>query len=264
MTTDIKIIVNGALGKMGRVIANTLHQEADMNVIGGADIRADADQMTLADGQPIPLNRKLTDIVKELKPDVVVDFTVAEGVVENVRGATASGANMVIGTTGLKEADLKEIEQLALANKVGIMVAPNFAIGAVLMIHMAKIASKYMDAAEIIELHHDQKVDAPSGTARSTAREMASVRDKPFQRPSEKEGQPSRGEIYSGINTHSVRLPGLVAHQEVIFGGLGQTLTIRHDSNNRDCFLPGIILAVREIPKRSGFVYGLDKLLGLE
>jgi len=144
------------------------------------------------------------------------------------------------------------------------VVAPNFAIGAALMIHFAKLAAKYLDYAEIIELHHHQKVDAPSGTALSTAKAMAQARGKLFYRPSEPKGvSGSRGEQVEGINIHSVRLPGLMAHQEVILGTAGQTLSIRHDTINRECFMPGIMLAIKEVVKHQGLVYGLDALLGL-
>jgi len=144
------------------------------------------------------------------------------------------------------------------------VVAPNFALGAVLMMHFAKIASRYMDYAEIIELHHHLKLDSPSGTALSTAKAMAQARGRPFSRPSEPEPPaPSRGEPVEGITIHSVRLPGLMAHQEVILGAPGQTLSLRHDTISRECFMPGVILAIKEVVKRQGLTYGLDTLLNL-
>ncbi len=145
------------------------------------------------------------------------------------------------------------------------MIAPNFAIGAVLMMHFARLAAPYFDVAEIIELHHAAKVDAPSGTALATAREMAAARGRPFEHPeTEKQTIPgTRGGVEGGITIHSVRLPGLVAHQEVLLGGLGQTLTIRHDSTSRESFIPGVILAVREVMRRHDLVVGLDRVLGL-
>ena len=131
------------------------------------------------------------------------------------------------------------------------------------MIHLAKIAGKYLDYAEIMELHHHQKADAPSGTALSTARAMVAARGKPFSCPEQGNTLASRGEQVEGIAIHSVRLPGLLAHQEVLFGGPGQTLSIRHDTINRQCFIPGVIIAIKEVVKRRGLVYGLDTLLGL-
>jgi 4-hydroxy-tetrahydrodipicolinate reductase len=168
----------------------------------------------------------------------------------------------VIGTTGLTKEDLNEIDRLATAHKVGAVVAPNFALGAVLMIHLAKIAAKYLDYAEIIELHHHLKADAPSGTALATARAMAVARGKPFLQPTGKATE-SRGQQVEGATIHSVRLPGLMAHQEVILGGPGQTVSIRHDTINRECYMPGVMLAIKEVVKHRGLIYGLDTLLGL-
>ncbi|MDP3880056.1 MAG: 4-hydroxy-tetrahydrodipicolinate reductase, partial [Dehalococcoidales bacterium] len=161
--------------------------------------------------------------------------------------------------------DIDEIDRLAKANKVGAVVAPNFALGAVLMVHLAKIAARYLDYAEIVELHHHLKVDSPSGTAISTARAMAQARNKPFEQPPEqKQASSSRGEQVEGIPIHSVRLPGLMAHHEIILGAAGQTLSIRHDTINRECYVPGVILAIKEVVKRQGLVYGLDILLNLQ
>ena len=193
-----------------------------------------------------------------------MDFTIAKATMAAVPVAAAQGVNMVIGTTGLTPDDIKEMERLAMAHKIGIVVASNFALGAVLMIHLAKIAGKFLDYAEIIELHHERKIDAPSGTALNTAREMAAARGKPFLQPGgQGEAPPSRGQSVAGIAIHSVRLPGLMAHQEVILGAPGQTLTIRHDTINRECYMPGVMLAVKEVVKRTGLINGLDSLLGL-
>ncbi len=182
-----------------------------------------------------------------------------------VRIATERKVNLVIGTTGLTAADLEEIERLATAHEVGAVVAPNFALGAVLMIHLAKIAGKYLDYVEITELHHHLKADAPSGTALSTARAMAQARGKPFSQPPEsKKPSSSRGEQVEGVAIHSIRLPGLMAHQEVLMGAPGQTLSIRHDTISRECYMPGIILAIKKVVGCQGLIYGLDALLGLQ
>jgi 4-hydroxy-tetrahydrodipicolinate reductase len=156
------------------------------------------------------------------------------------------------------------MQHLAESNKVGIILASNFAMGAVLMMHFSKLAAKYMDFAEIIELHHNQKIDAPSGTALNTAKMMAASRGRPFsQAVDEGKNFPSRGDKVAGVTIHSIRLPGLMAHQEVIFGGLGQTLSIRHDTINRECYVPGVILAVQEVVKHKGLIQGLESLLVL-
>jgi 4-hydroxy-tetrahydrodipicolinate reductase len=172
---------------------------------------------------------------------------------------------MVIGTTGLPPEFMEKLEQDAKSKSVGVVVAPNFAIGAVLMMHFARQAARFFEHAEIIELHHDQKVDSPSGTAKATAEMMRAARESDFRHVvSEKETLPgARGAEDGGVAIHSVRLPGLVAHQEVLFGGIGQTLTIRHDSTGRDSFMPGVMMATREVMKLDGLVVGLDRLFGL-
>jgi 4-hydroxy-tetrahydrodipicolinate reductase len=193
---------------------------------------------------------------------VLVDFSIARATMPTVRAAIERGVRPVIGTTGLSAEDLAEIDRLALARDIGAVIAPNFALGAVLMIHLAEIAARYMDNAEIIELHHDGKVDAPSGTSLATAEAMAAARGKPFPAPPQQGDAESRGKQVGGTAIHSVRLPGLLAHQAVILGAPGQTLTIRHDSISRECFMPGVVLAIREVMRRKGLVFGLDSLLG--
>ncbi len=262
----IRVVVNGALGKVGQVVVNALCHQVEIRVVGAVELHVSQDYLSLPDDSgTIPLSSNLESILTSCRPDVLVDFTIAQATMPAVRLATKQGVNLVIGTTGLTDDELSEIARLALAHKVGAVVAPNFALGAVLMIHLAKIAAKYLDYAEIIELHHNLKVDSPSGTAVSTAKAMAAARGKPFKRPppEQKETPASRGEQVEGVTIHSVRLPGLVAHQEVLLGGPGQTLSIRHDTIGRECYLPGIILAIKEVVKQQGLVYGLDTLLGL-
>ena len=192
------------------------------------------------------------------------DSTIAKTSLPDLRLAAKKGVNLVIATTGFSAGELDEIKNLAKANKIGIIIAPNFALGSVLMLHLAKIAAKYMDYAEIIELHHHLKADAPSGTALNTAKAMASAKGKPFDSPPDMVNpSTSRGQEVEGVPIHAVRLPGLMAHQEVIMGAPGQTLIIRHDTINRECYVPGIMLAIKEVVKRKEYIYGLDTLLGL-
>jgi len=261
----IKVVVQGALGRMGREVVNALCNEPEMQIVGAVELQATEDYLDLPyNSGKVPFSSDLEYILTKCQPDVLVDFTIARATMPAVRIATKQSVNLVIGTTGLTPDDIDEIQRLAKVHQIGAVVAPNFALGAVLMMHLAKLAAKYFDYAEIIELHHHQKVDAPSGTALSTAKAMVQTRGKPFYRPSEpKSVSGSRGEQVEGINIHSVRLPGLMAHQEVILGTTGQTLSIRHDTINRECFMPGIILAIKEVVKRQGLVYGLDALLGL-
>jgi len=262
----IRVVVQGALGKVGREVVSTLCQDPETEIVGATELTVTTDSLVLPDGSgSIPFSSDLDKLITDVKPDVLVDFTIASATMPAVRIAAEKGVNLVIGTTGFSADDLNEIDRLVQAGGVGAVVAPNFALGAVLMIHLAKIAAPYLDHVEIIELHHDQKADAPSGTALSTAREMAKARGKPFvQPPPPKNATESRGDTVDDISIHSVRLPGLVAHQEVIFGALGQTLTIRHDSTGRESFMPGVILAVKEVVKRKGLTLGLAALMGLE
>jgi 4-hydroxy-tetrahydrodipicolinate reductase len=261
----IKVVVHGASGRVGQEVVRAVCQEPDMKLVGAVDLKVPGDGLALPDGSgKVPFSTDFKSIITTCQPDVVVDFTIAKAAMPAVRLAAEKGINVVIGSTGYSAEELAEIEKLARANKTGIVVAPNFALGAVVMIHLAKIAGKYFDHAEIIELHHDKKLDAPSGTAKTTAQAMAEARGKPFLPPAVAgEDSPSRGKPVGGINIHAVRLPGLMAHQEVIFGGAGQTLSIRHDTINRECYMPGVILAVREVMKRREYIYGLDNLLGL-
>jgi len=261
----IKVAVRGAFGRMGRETINALCHEPEIKLVGAVELQATEDTLALPDGSgTIPLSADLGPILTSYQPDVMVDFTIASAVMPAVRVATEQGVNLVIGTTGLTADDLKEIDRLAVEHQVGAVVAPNFTTGAVLMMHLAKIAAKYFDYAEIIELHHHLKADAPSGTALSTARAMAKARGKPFQSPVQREKKlPSRGEQVEGITLHSVRLPGLMAHQQVLLGGPGQVLNIRHDTIGRECYMPGVILAIKEVVNRKGLVYGLDTLLNL-
>ena len=261
----IRVIVHGALGKVGQELVNGLYQEPEIQLVGAVDLKASENYLALPDGSgKVPISTDLNDILNKCQTDVLVDFTIAQATMPAVRKAAEQGVNLVIGTTGLTANELAEIEQLSKDNRIGVVVAPNFALGAVLMMHLSRIAAKYFDYAEIVELHHHLKADSPSGTALSTAKVIGEARGKPFSRPPE-HGKPSdsRGKEVEGIAIHSIRLPGLMAHQEVILGASGQTLSIRHDTINRECYIPGVILAIREVVKRQGFIYGLDALLNL-
>ena len=260
----IKVVVQGALGRMGREVVNALCRKPEMQVVGAVELQVSEDYLTLPDSSgKVPFSSNLDYILTSCQPDVLVDFTTARATMPAVRIATKQGVNLVIGTTGLTADELTEIDRLSLAHQVGAVVAPNFALGAVVMMHLAKVAAKYFDYAEIIELHHSRKADSPSGTALSTAKAMAEAKGKPFYLPEQRKPSNSRGEQVEGVTIHSVRLPGLMAHQEIILGGQGQTLSIRHDTINRECYIPGVILAIKEVVKHKGLIYGLDALLGL-
>jgi 4-hydroxy-tetrahydrodipicolinate reductase len=266
MAAPVKVVVAGALGRVGREMMYSLAADREVDLVGGADPIAAEEYFDLpAGGGLVPLTRNVETLLQRVRPRVLVDFTVAEAALANARVALRSGVSPVIGTTGLGAAGIEEIGRLAREAGVGAVIAPNFAIGANLMMYFARLTARFMSAAEIIELHHDGKVDAPSGTAYSTAQGMREARGEAFDGQQTKKFllEGVRGGEVEGIRIHSVRLPGLVAHQEVIFGGRGQTLTIRHDSYGRDSFVPGVLLAVKEVVNRTELVYGLDKIMGL-
>ncbi len=262
MTT---VIVNGACGRMGQAVLKEVQEADGLELVGAVDIKGGADTGSLV-GLPangILVETDLEALLARKKPEVMVDFTRPDVVFGNVMTALAHKTSPVVGTTGLSDEQKAEIAKAAEANDTPAFIAPNFAIGAVLLMVMSRQAAKYMPDVEIIELHHDKKLDAPSGTAIQTAAMIAEVRK------AHKQGNPdefeklegARGADYEGMHIHSVRLPGYVAHQEVIFGGLGQTLTIRHDSMNRESFMPGVVLAAKKVRSLKGLTVGLDKLL---
>ena len=262
----IRVAVHGAAGKMGQEVLSALCQDAELEAVGAVDLKTDRNLLSLPNGSgEIPYSSGLEDIITTCLPDVMVDFTVADATMPAARVAARKGVNLVIGSTGLSDNDVEEIERLCLESDVGAVVAPNFSLGAVLMVHMAKLAARYFDYAEIIEKHHEDKADAPSGTAMATARAMVEGRGEPFRYPELKKETLSgtRGGQIEGVSVHSVRLPGLLAHQEVILGALGQTLSICHDSISRESFMPGVIMAIKRVVKVKGLIYGLETILGL-
>jgi 4-hydroxy-tetrahydrodipicolinate reductase len=261
----IKVVIHGAAGRMGAEVISAVCADPDLVAVGAVDVMANGD-LALPDGSgSIPFSSDVSDILSRTKPDVMVDFTTHAVTMAAVLLAIRNGVRPVIGTTGQSEQEMDGIAALCKQQGTGAFVAPNFSLGAVMMMHLSKIAAKYFDYAEIIELHHEMKLDSPSGTAMLTAKDMVASRGKPFlHTDSQKETlDGARGGNYKGVSVHSVRLPGQLAHQEVIFGSLGQTLKIRHDSISRESFMPGVVLAVKEVMKLNGLVVGLDKLLGL-
>lgn len=252
----IKVLVNGALGRMGRTVCSAVKVDAELELVGAVDaFEGEVDDMKV--------ETNLDAALKKFSPDVMVDFTRPNVVFANVMIALENKVSPVVGTTGLSDDAKEKIRELAEKNDTPAFIAPNFALGAVLMMLTAQKIAKYMPDVEIIELHHDKKLDAPSGTAELTAKMISEVRPPHKQgHPDEEERLPHvRGAEVDGIRIHSVRLPGYVAHQEVIFGGLGQTLTIRHDSTGRDSFMPGVVLACKKVRGLKGLTVGLDKIL---
>jgi 4-hydroxy-tetrahydrodipicolinate reductase len=267
MPPTIKVIVCGALGRTGRAVLNGLGRERDLDLAGGVAPHAVEEYLDLPDGGGlIPLARDTETLLKRVRPRVLVDFTVAQAAMANARLAFRHGASPVIGTSGLSAGDIEELGRLSDESRLGAVLAPNFALGAALSVHFARVASRFFDAGEIVELHHDGKADAPSGSALAVAQAMREARGGDFRDAATHKFTLDgvRGGELGGVRVHSIRLPGLVAHQEIIFGGPGQILTIRHDSINRDSFVPGVALACKSVVHRQGLVYGLDRLMELE
>jgi 4-hydroxy-tetrahydrodipicolinate reductase len=246
---------------MGQMVISAIGGESNLTLVGGIDTKISPNFIATPSGR-IPYGVDLGAIIQETRPDVLVDFSTAKAVVPMVSVAAAHRVHVVSGTTGLSADELVEIDRLAQAAAIGVVVAANFALGAVVMMHLAELAAKYFDYAEIVEEHHEQKLDAPSGTALATAKLMAQARGRRFAEPEHKGLPNQRGQNIDGISIHSVRLPGLVARQEVLFGALGQTLSIKHDAISRECYMPGVMIAIKRVGEFRGLVTGLDKLLG--
>ena len=248
----IKVAVCGALGKMGQEVVQAVTECPETELVAKIDIASTEMYHHIEDAA------RVTDI------DVLVDFTQPKSIFENAKYCLNNGIKIVIGTTGLTDEQIEELKKLSQKKNTGCLIAPNFSTGAVLMMMFARQASKYFDNAEIIELHHNQKKDAPSGTAIKTAAMMAEVKDD-FTKgncPETETIEGARGgNAYSNIHIHSVRMPGYIASQEVIFGSSGQIMTIRHDSMDRKCYMQGVLLAVKHVAKNNDFIYGLDNIM---
>ncbi|MBI4744426.1 MAG: 4-hydroxy-tetrahydrodipicolinate reductase [Actinobacteria bacterium] len=256
----LKIVVVGAAGKMGKEVCKAVENDSELKLVGVVDKNFINKKLSeLFDiKSDLTIREDLEDVLRTTSADVMVDFTHPSSVMNNIKTAIKLNIHTVVGTTGLSSENLDEVKSLQENIKANVFIAPNFAIGAVLMMRLSGIAAKYFPNVEIIELHHDQKADAPSGTAIKTAEMIEAAPAKTNEKETIKG---SRGGEYKNIHIHSVRLPGLVAHQEVIFGGQGQTLKIRHDSIDRTSFMPGVIMAIKAVKDRPGLTYGLECLL---
>lgn len=254
----IRVLVNGALGRMGSEVVKKVLAEADLELVGAVDAKAGS-----LLGTDIPVTTDLKQALATCRPDVVVDFTRPDVVMGNLRVILTQGVRAVVGTTGFTKEDLAEVDSLARAHHTAALIAPNFALGAVVMMKLVCEAAKYFHHVEIIEKHHDNKLDAPSGTAIITAQKIAEVRQAMRQGHSEERETMAgcRGADYEGMKIHSLRLPGYIASQEVVFGGQGETLKISTDPINRECYMPGVALGCRKIMEAEGLVYGLDQVL---
>ena len=243
----IKVGVLGAKGRMGKTVCDAINSASDLELVCALDAGDNLQDLVAADAS------------------VVVDFTIPDAVMGNLEFLASNNIHAVVGTTGFTDDRLAKVKDLFAKSSANVLIAPNFGVGAVLMMQFAAKAAPYFDSVEIVELHHPRKVDAPSGTARRTAELIAKARKGTAAMPDATSDliDGARGATVDGIPVHSIRAQGLVAHQEVIFGGPGETLTIRHDSLDRESFMPGVLLAVRKIAETKGVTFGLEGLLGL-
>lgn len=242
----IRVLVNGAAGKMGQMVVKAVQADAELILAGAIDQQHD-----------------LAAEIKQTQAQVVVDFTHAEVVQKNIQTIIQASVHPVIGTSGLTQAEITPLQKQAAQLKLGGIIAPNFSLGAVLMMKYAQEIARYFPQVEIIEMHHAEKLDSPSGTAIRTAEMLAAARDASqlAVKPTKETIAGARGARYQDIPIHAVRLPGLVAHQQIIFGSLGETLTLRHDSIDRLCFMPGVVLACKKVLALKQLIYGLEHIL---
>ncbi|MGB7445061.1 MAG: 4-hydroxy-tetrahydrodipicolinate reductase [Coleofasciculaceae cyanobacterium] len=271
--SPIPVVVNGAAGKMGREVVKAVTQAEDMTLLGAIDhnpgcLGKDAGEVAGCGPVEIPilndLQATLVLATQEKVQGVMVDFTHPASIYENVRTALAYGVRPVVGTTGLSQEQIQDLADFAEKASTGALIIPNFSIGMTLLQQAAVVASQYFDHVEIIELHHNQKADAPSGTAIQTAQQLAGL-GKTYNTEIVKETEKLTGArgcvAEDNVRIHSVRLPGLIAHQEVIFGAAGQIYTLRHDTTDRSSFMPGVLLAIRKVTQLKSLLYGLEKIL---
>lgn len=260
MKDKIKVVVCGALGKMGRVTVDAILQDKDLMLIGGV-IRPKSKHLFETN---IKLTDDLNNLISKSKPDIIVEFTVADAAYEIAKTALNAGIKTIVGSTGMTKEQINEISQISEKNKIGVLYAPNFAICAVLAMKFAKEAGKHFVNAEIVEYHEDKKIDSPSGTSIKTADLMVENNKKfNINLTRSKELIPSArgGTCESNIHIHSVRLPPLVSHQEIILGVEGQILNLRYDIYDFSALAPGVILAIKKIMDLDCFIYGLEKIL---
>lgn len=263
----IKVAIAGARGRMGVEAVKAILKTADIDLVAVLDYKNEGlylhkGQMNNV-GEGIPIYTSFDVLVKETAPDVLLDLTTPDVVYNNMYKAIQLGVRPVVGTSGLQMSDIEKLTNFAKEQGVGGIIAPNFSIGAVLSMKFAAMAARYLDDVEIIEMHHAGKVDAPSGTAVKTAEMITAVREAHVQGHEQEQElmQGARGADVEGMKIHSVRLPGLLAHQQVLLGGEGEVLTLRHDSFSRSSFMPGIIMSIRHVMGKKDLIYGLENIL---
>lgn len=262
---NLRILVTGACGKMGREVIKAVTSAPNMQVVAAVDMAQlgeDIGQCCGIGALGVPICNDLISAIRESAAQVCVDFTRPDVIMANLRITLPMGVASVVGTTGLTSENIAELRELSEAYNAPLFIAPNFAIGAVLMMQFAQQAAKYFDYAEVIEFHHEKKLDSPSGTALRSAELISNAAaNRLAEKAASESGEESRGIALGNVRVHAVRLPGVVANQEIIFGGLGQTLTIRHDTINRESFMPGVLMAINKVLDLQGVVIGLEEIM---
>ena len=260
----ISVVVHGATGRMGAETVRAVAAAADLTLVGATCHTPRGDALPTPAG-PVPLATDLAALLDAVGPRVMVEFTHAAACMAAAPLAAARGVHMVLGASGIDSDQLQTLDAMSREHRVGIIVAPNFALGAVVLKRLAEQAAAFFDYADVVEAHHEMKIDAPSGFALAIARGIREARGRDFRRNETTVHHlpDTRGGELDGVGIHSLRLPGRSAHHEVIFAAAGQTLSIRHDTLGRDCYMPGVLRCIREVVRRPGLTVGLEKALGL-
>ena len=261
---DIKVLIHGIAGRMGQETLKAICEADFTQPVGGVDLVAPTNRMPLPDGSgAIPLSSDLPTLLLQTGARVVVDFSKADATINAAYTTIEAGVCFVTGTSGLNDEAVQLMDERARARGVGVVVVPNFALGAVVLQSLVRKAAPFFDYVDIIESHHEAKIDAPSGTSIALARAAADGKKFVRNEPERENLEGSMGAHVGGVGIHSLRQPGRSAHHEVVFGAQGQTLTLRHDTLGRDCYMPGVLRAIREVVNIKGLVLGLDKILGI-
>ena len=260
----ISVVIHGATGRMGAETVRAVSAADDIALVGATCHTPRGDTLPTPGGE-VPLSTDLASLLDATNPDVMVEFTHADACMAAAPLAANRGIHMVLGASGLNAQQLQELDTMSREHGVGIIVAPNFALGAVVLKRLAEQAAAFFDYVDVVEAHHEMKIDSPSGFSMAIARGMRDQRENDFQRNETTVHHlpETRGGDIGGAGIHSLRLPGRSAHHEVIFGAAGQTLSIRHDTLGRDCYMPGVLRCVREVVNRPGLTVGLETVLGL-
>ena len=256
-----KVLISGITGKMGLEAVGAVSRETGLELVGGTCAQDRGPTLATPSGD-VALSTNLESLLKETKPDVMLDLTSAAVAMNAAAKAAVRKVNIVMGASGFSEEQLKQLDVMANENGIGIIVAPNFALGAIVLKKLAEQAAPYFDYVDIVEAHHEAKIDSPSGFALNLMRSLAENKQYTRNQPEKENLDNTRGGEYNGISVHSIRMPGKSAHHEVIFGAAGQTISIKHDTLDRSCYMPGVVRCINDVVTRPGLVIGLENVLG--